>query len=176
MPDRRHLWRGIHDPETVRAGLRIETSPPALAGGQIASTVEITNHGVGHAFPTYVTPRVVVEIGQESTAGKLIADTVDRHLIARDVSLDLSTELDDTRIMPDEVRRYTYQHPRHPQARRLVARITVEPDAFYTEFYRATLRDSSQVKGRASIREALRRTEASPYLLYQAQFDLAFKS
>jgi cytochrome c554/c'-like protein len=173
MPDRRHLWRGIHDPEMVRAGLRIETAPPTVAGGQIASELQITNHGVGHAFPTYVTPHVVVEIGQQAADGKLIPNTVERHLIARDVTLDLTAERADTRIMPDEVRRYAYRRPLHPRARGLVVRITVEPDAFYADFYRATLRDPSLGKGRAALREALRRAEATPYVLYQVQHKIA---
>src|SRR5207249_4863664 len=29
MPDRRHLWRGIHDPEMVRSGLTIDASAGA---------------------------------------------------------------------------------------------------------------------------------------------------
>lgn len=113
--------------------------------------------------------QAVVEIGQQSADGELIPDTIDRHLIARDVTLDLTSERSDTRIMPDEERRYGYQRRLHPRARHLVVRITVEPDAFYADFYRATLRDPTQSRGRGAIREALRRAVASPYVLHQVE-------
>ncbi|WP_164844357.1 multiheme c-type cytochrome [Azoarcus sp. DN11] len=169
MPDRRHLWRGIHDPEMVKSGLGIETSAPAIAGGDVSSELRIANQGVGHAFPTYVTPHVLVEIGQADGHGALVESTVERHLIARDVSLDLTTEHADTRILPDEVRRYSYRGSLHPQAVALAVRIKVEPDAFYADFYRATLRDPDFKKGRAAISQALRHAEQSSYVLYESR-------
>jgi len=166
MPDRRHLWRGIHDPEMVKSGLKIEASRPIVANGQVSANLQITNHGVGHAFPTYVTPRVMVEIGQESRKGKMIPESVERHLIARDVSLDLRTEKSDTRIMPDETRRYGYAKVMYPGAAALTIRIIVEPDAFYADFYRATLDDPEFRIGRKAVSEALRRAEQSPYTMF----------
>ncbi|MGQ0710015.1 MAG: multiheme c-type cytochrome [Rhodoferax sp.] len=172
MPDRRHLWRGIHDPDMVRSGLAIETAAPRIDGGRVWGELRITNQGVGHAFPTYVTPRVRVEIAQADRAGALIAATVQRHLIARDVGVDLAAERSDTRILPDESRRYAYQHPLHPRAVALAVRITVEPDAFYADFYRATLADPDLTQGREPLRQALRRAEQSPYVLYSARQEL----
>jgi len=172
MPDRRHLWRGIHDPEMVKAGLAIETSAPAVSGGRIKAELRIANHGVGHAFPTYVTPHVIVEIGQADESGAPIPDTVERHLIARDVSLDLSVERADTRILPDELRRYGYDRPLAARAARLAVRIRVEPDAFYAEFYRATLRDPGIGKGRQALLRALHDAERSGYVLYESRQDL----
>ena len=63
MPDRRHLWRGIHDPEMVRSGLTItvNTGAPRYRPGETARVVlRVQSTRVGHAFPTYVTPRVVL--------------------------------------------------------------------------------------------------------------------
>jgi len=172
MPQRRHLWRGIHDPEMVKSGLSIRDALVATAAGRVAATLTVANTGVGHDFPTYVTPRVEVEIAQQDRHGKLLATTVERHLIARDVSLDLTVERADTRLMPDERRRYAYDRPLDPRATAVVFRITVSPDAFYADFYRATLRDPSFRQGRAAIRAALRRAEASPYELYNARLPL----
>lgn len=169
MPDRRHLWRGIHDPEMVRSGLGIEFPIPTIMGDRVTARVALINHGTGHAFPTYVTPQVIVEIGQAARDGTLLPATVERHLIARDVSLDLSEERSDTRILPDEVRRYDYNRPRLPGATALVARVRVEPDAFYAEFYRATLRDADFTKGREAILAALRDAERSGYVLYESR-------
>ncbi|MBD5803813.1 hypothetical protein AZOA_32540 [Azoarcus sp. Aa7] len=172
MPDRRHLWRGIHDPDVVRSGLTIEFSQPATAANRVRAELTIASHGIGHAFPTYVTPKVIVEIGQAAGDGTFLPATVERHLIARDVSLDLSEERSDTRILPDEMRRYVYEQPIATGAAALVARIRVEPDAFYAEFYRATLRDAGYTKGRTAIREALRQAERSGYVLYESRRQL----
>ena len=172
MPQRRHLWRGIHDAEMVRSGLDIETALSTRVGGRVGATLVITNTGIGHAFPTYVTPRVVVEIAQEGRNGKMIAATTERHLIVRDVSLDLTRERSDTRLMPDERRVYPYDRPLDPRALSLVFRVTVYPDAFYAEFYRATLRDPALIKGRGMIREALKRATASPYTLHLSHLSL----
>lgn len=172
MPDRRHLWRGIHDPEMTRQGLTIAFSPLASSQSRVAAELAITNSGIGHAFPTYVTPRVTVEIAQEDAAGQRIPGTKQTHRIARDVSADLSKEIADTRILPDETRRYAYRRPRHAKAVALIARIIVEPDHFYANFYRATLRDPAYRQGHATLREALRQAEQSPYLLDQTRLAL----
>ena len=37
MPDRRHLWRGIHDPEMVRAGVTINATEAKLATGSVSA-------------------------------------------------------------------------------------------------------------------------------------------
>jgi hypothetical protein len=167
MPDRRHLWRGIHDPAMTRSGLDISTSVATIADGQVSLGLVIANRGTGHAFPTYVTPHVIVEFAQEDRQGRAIPDTVERHLVARDVSLDLKTERADTRLLPDEVRRYAYDQPRHAGAVAASVRIIVQPDAFYAGFYRALLEDPDFRPGRATIRRALRRAERSAYVLYR---------
>lgn len=172
MPDRRHLWRGIHDPDMVKSGLKIEASQPILDNGQVSASLQITNHGAGHAFPTYVTPHVIVEIGQESRTGKMIPESVERHLIARDVSLDLQTEKADTRIMPDETRRYGYEKQFHSDAVALTVRIIVKPDAFYADFYRATLDNREFQTGRKAISEALRRTGQATYTVFHSRQEM----
>lgn len=174
MPGRRHLWRGIHDVEMVKSGLSIVTTLHA-AEDPLEATLTIINSGVGHAFPTYVTARVLVEIGQEDRHGNLIASTVERHLIARDVTLDLTEEKADTRLKPDETRRYAYARPRHPRATAVVIRITVAPDAFYADFYQAVLQDPAYAAGRAELQEALRQAQSSPYELFIERMILPVK-
>ena len=63
MPDRRHLWRGIHDRDMVRSGLAITLRADKARyrpGDLLHATLVIATPGVGHAFPTYVTPQVRV--------------------------------------------------------------------------------------------------------------------
>src|SRR5947207_165756 len=54
MPDRRHLWRGVHHPEMVRSGVTIDASAGAsrYRPAEIVSvTLTVENTRVGHAFP-----------------------------------------------------------------------------------------------------------------------------
>src|SRR2546428_12701679 len=72
MPERRHLWRGIHDADMVRSGLTITAAAGAARyrpGDAAAVTLRVTSTRVGHAFPTYVTPRVVLSAEMVDGAG-----------------------------------------------------------------------------------------------------------
>ncbi len=169
MPDRRHLWRGIHDPAMARSALTVRAGAFQLESGAIKATWEVANSGAGHYFPTYVTPRVVVYIRQEGRDGAPIAGTLREYTIARHVKGDLSEELADTRLAPHETRVLEYSAKRHPRATHLTLQIQVEPDAFYTELYRSLLRENGAGPGREQIVQALRKSIASRYTLYAEQ-------
>ncbi len=99
MPGRRHLWRGIHDPETVEAGLTARFEAEAGKARFI-----LVNSGVGHAFPTYITPKVTMHAVALDGDGKPMADTKATHVIRRSVA---STPLGwvenfDTRLLPGQ--------------------------------------------------------------------------
>jgi hypothetical protein len=166
MPDRRHLWRGIHDPEMVKAGVTIDVKPARIQSGVVSATLTIRNTGTGHHFPTYVTPKVVAEAYQESAGGQVLKDTLREYIIARQVSPDLSEEIADTRIAPDEQAPLDYRVPLHRDAASLVFRVRVEPDAFYTGFYRSLLAGKQAGKGERLIRQALKDSTASAFTLY----------
>ena len=166
MPERRHLWRGIHDPEMVRSGVEIDATVPELSGQGVAAALTIRNTGVGHYFPTYVTPRVVAEGYQEDASGRMIAGTLVQLVIARQVPLDLSREIADTRVPPDGEARLDYRAQLGRRAAALVFRVRVEPDAFYTGFYESILRDESVGKDAARIRLALEQSRQSGFTFY----------
>ena len=166
MPDRRHLWRGIHDPETVGAGVTIDVKPARIQTGFVSATLTIKNTGTGHYFPTYVTPKVVAEAYQESAGGQVLKDTLREYIIARQVSPDLSEEIADTRIAPDEQALLDYRVPLHRDAASLVYRVRAEPDAFYTGFYRSLLSENQAGRGEQLIRQALKDSTASAFTLY----------
>src|SRR5436309_409258 len=74
MPDRRHLWRGIHDADMVRGGLTITlVETPPHAAGTVAARLVVENSGVGHRFPTYVTPLVLLRAELVDAAGPDLA-------------------------------------------------------------------------------------------------------
>lgn len=166
MPDRRHLWRGIHDPETARSGVTITATPPQYSGGAVSASLTVRNSGTGHMFPTYVTPSVVIEGVQEDAAGKPLQATRMQYIIGRQVKLDLSEEIADTRLAPDQEVTFQYRQPRDPQAKTLRLRVRVLPDEFYSNFYRAMLKIGAG-DGEAMLRKALENSLASAYILYE---------
>lgn len=169
MPDRRHLWRGIHDPEMTRTGVTIDADAPLLAGTRVNGRLRIANTGTGHAFPTYVTPRVTLEIFQADTRARPIAGTLRSHRIARDVAPDLSRELADTRLLPGAETILRYDAPQRRGAVALVYRVRVEPDAFYANFYRDVLRGNGTAADRKMMKQALAEATASEYVLFERQ-------
>jgi hypothetical protein len=166
MPDRRHLWRGIHDAEMVRSGVTIGVVPPRIEAGAVRAALTMRNTGTGHDFPTYVTPKVVIEIFQEDSAGRAVAGTRREYVIARQVPLDLSREIADTRLAAGAQAALDYAVSRQQGAANLVYRVKVEPDAFYTGLYRSLIADGAG-KGEAMIRQALADSLASHYTLFE---------
>ena len=172
MPDRQHLWRGIHDPQTTRAGITIDAVKPTIDSGRILAALSIRNSGTGHHFPTYVTPKVVVEGVQESAQGKILPGTLRQLFIERRITPDLSAELSDTRLAPDETVTFNYRAPLAPGTRTLVLRVRVEPDALYTGLYRDLLASGSTGKGKRLIQQALENSIASQYTLFESRYSL----
>ena len=125
MPDRRHLWRGIHDPEMVASGLT-----PRLSVDTERVRFEITNTGVGHAFPTYVTPKVVMHAVALDAAGAPRLDTLRSHEIARRVQYegDRWIELSDTRLLPGQSAAIELAWEK---SERIKTWLEVVPDDFY---------------------------------------------
>jgi len=172
MPGRRHLWRGIHDPEMVKGGVTITLTvakPSYRPGETLKATLQITNSGVGHSFPTYVTPQVVIRFELLDNDGKPLQATQKEAVIGREVPLDLSRELFDTRIPPGETFAINYAHKVPRAGLRLRATVTVYPDHFYTRFFQANLANGQASKGRAQLQQALKRTQASPFVLFEQE-------
>lgn len=176
MPDRRHLWRGIHDPEMVKQAMTVALAPDAnsyAAGDTMRLTINVTNSGAGHYFPTYVTPKVFVQAHLLDAQGAVLNDTAQEVAIGRDVTLDLTTETYDTRIAPDATRTIDYVQTIPPGAVTLRVQIVVHPDHFYRQFFEAVLADGGGGQGRALLQEAHRKTEASPFTVYERELPLS---
>lgn len=175
MPGRRHLFRGIHDPEMVRSGVSIAFGEVSLADGVLRGSLSVTNSGTGHLLPTYVTPRIFMEIYQANAQGGKIEGTERQHVIARDVSLDLTTEYADTRLAPGATSKLDYARRQLPTAVSLVVEVRVEPDAFYRRFFAALLETELTADSRIRIAEALRESSESAFTLLQERYDITGK-
>ncbi len=177
MPQRRHLWRGIHDPQMTRSGVTItvaETGGASSAGGQAEAVLTVTNSGTGHLFPTYLTPRLVISGRQLDSGGREIGDTMQQMVIGWEVTLDLRREIFDTRIPPGESVVFRYRKIKAPEAHQLLLRVRVEPDYFYERFFRALLEGDSAGEGRELIREAWENARSTPYTLFEERITLRY--
>jgi hypothetical protein len=174
MPDRRHLWRGIHDPEMVRSGVTVDVvteRPRHKSGDEIAARITLTSMQVGHHFPTYVTPRVVLRAALVDATGRELSGSAEERVIARDVSLDLSRELSDTRIPAGGRLMFDYRRRVERAGLSLRVRVTVYPDHFYTRFFESLLA-SGAGQGKADIQKALETTRRSTFELYRRDIPL----
>jgi hypothetical protein len=168
MPDRRHLWRGIHDPAMVRSGLTITVSEAEpSAPGRVDARLVVENSGVGHRFPTYVTPLVIMRGELIDSSGRALPGTRVEHRIAREVTLDLERELSDTRLAPGERAELTYARPLDAGAVAARFSVVVYPDAFYTGFFEALLRQGAG-RGEDDLRRALDDARSSAFTVFEA--------
>jgi hypothetical protein len=171
MPDRQHLWRGIHDPETVRAAIDVDLAIPKVEGDRLRGALVLHSRDVGHAFPTYVTPRVFLALWQEDEDGEELPGTRLEAAIGREI--DFSTqpwsEVFDTRVAPGESVKLDYDVVRDPRAEVLVGRVTVDPDYHYRGVYAALLEGYTDADARSRIEEAYRRTTESSYVLSEVR-------
>jgi hypothetical protein len=161
MPDRRHLWRGIHDPEMVRSGVTIEW---VTEGGEVG--LRITNTGTGHRFPTYATPEVLLRVELLDGDRQPIDGAAAEHSIARRIAYrgGAWVELSDTRLVPDSG--VVVAVPLAPEAKQARASIAVLPDAFYREIFETMLAGMLSDTSRSLLSEARRQAEASPFHIF----------
>jgi hypothetical protein len=171
MPDRRHLWRGIHDPEMVKqavaVALRIKRRA-ARPGEMVEATLTVTNRGAGHMFPTYVTPQVFVRAELVDATGQGVPGTLEEQIIGRGISLDLSRELYDTRIPPQG--NFTFRYSRKAERAGLKVRawVTVYPDYHYVAVFKSII-PLAGPRGRPLLEEALKTAEASHFEIFRAE-------
>jgi hypothetical protein len=175
MPDRRHRWRGIHDPDMVRSGLIITADADAeryRPGDMAVISLRVTSSRVGHAFPTYVTPRVVLSAELIDGAGQLVAGSRREQIIGREVALDLSRELFDTRLAPGKSATLTYRVKVDAPRMRARLSVIVEPDAFYVAFFETLLRQGAG-RGESQIRQALEAARRSPFSVFEREIPIS---
>jgi len=161
MPDRRHEFRGIHDPDMVRKGLAFE-----LAQRGHDAVLAITSKWIGHAFPTYVTPRIIVR-AEAVDAGEKVLRAWQWEIVREVVFDDGWQEKRDTRLMPGERREFVAASA-PAGASRMRFTVRVEPDHFYKGVYRSLLVGDLDVPARALIRKAAADARANDYMLYEA--------
>ncbi len=179
MPERRHLWRGIHDPEMVKKGITVDvdfTQRVYRPGKILQATITVTNSGAGHYFPTYMTPKIFVRGYLINGKGERYPDSLQEAIIGRDATADLSQELYDTRIPPGDSLAITYQETLAEADLQFRVEIVVYPDHFYTRFYESLLERGEAGDGRTLIEEALAHSRTTSFSVYEKTFPLSPKT
>jgi len=159
MPDRKHTFKGIHDKAFTRQGLDIKVEYKAGL-----AALRMTSIKIGHDFPTYVTPKVVVKAVATDKSGDIIKKW--QWEIVREVFYgDGWQEKQDTRLLPGETRLFAAKNaPKH--AVQLEFEVKVIPDQFYKGVYESLLSDSLQEDAKVLIRRALNTAERRDYILF----------
>lgn len=176
MPDGRHTFKGVHDPDMVRSGVEVVArldDPGRPLVGTIAASLALTNTGAAHRMPTYTTPEIKLYIEQLDADGAVIDGTRHEGSVARRVTPNLKKELWDTRLLPGETYTLPYGMRRHAGAVALQARVEVWPDEAYRRFYAVKLRNpENHPKGKAMLEEAMQRATDSRYTLWEQRLPL----
>ncbi len=171
MPDRRHQWRGIHDADMVRQGLRVSLDVLPGAAGQFRAQAELANVGAGHHLPTYLIPEIVATLELLSPGGSVVAE-LGRHVVGRKANLELTEELADTRLASGERVSFSGQIPAPTTSGWTVElRVVVHPGKHYEKLFRGVLGRREPLPDEAArlLRLALARTEGSSYELYRVR-------
>ena len=175
MPDGRHLWKGVHDPEMVRSAMDVvaKLTEPGSWLDPVEATLTVTNVGAGHRLPTYTTPQITLIMEQVDAQGTAIAGTRREAAVGRYVTPNLKEERFDTRLLPGEAHTQPYKVRRHRKAVALVARVECWPDEAYRRFYEIKLRKpENHPKGAAMLEEARKRSIDSRFTVTEERLAL----
>ena len=173
MPQRRHLWRGIHDREWVKGGITFKASLAPMDPSdksKVAARVEVINSTVGHKFPTYITPKVFLRAALIDSAERVLPGTEKQQTIGWDVRFEEGEwkERFDTRIPPGQRLKHRFAWAQPGKADKVRVWLEVQPDHFYhVHFYPAHLRRTDlSTEGRKLIERALDESGKTVYTIY----------
>lgn len=166
MPDRQHLWRGIHDPEMTRRAIAVALSLADLGDGRYQALARVSNSGAGHHFPTYMVPKVDLILTLIDAGGA--RRELGQRVIGWTVDTGITREISDTRIPAGASLdfRQAFAAPRGKDWRvELVVR--VKPGEHYERIYRDSLAraDSLPPAALPQLRLALHEVQAAEYEL-----------
>ncbi len=165
MPDRKHLWRGIHDPEMTRRAIDVKLDLVDLGGGRHEAIATVRNRGAGHHFPTYMVPKVELAFVRRDAGGGRYE--LGSHLIGWQVDTPITREIADTRIPAGTARefRQPFAAPQGDWRVELVVRVL--PAEHYERIYRDSLSRTDQLPATAVplLRRALDEAVAMRYEL-----------
>jgi hypothetical protein len=173
MPDRQHLWRGIHDPDMTRQALAVQLVVNRSAEKSVSVEAILQNRGAGHYFPTYMVPKIelVFSLRQRNSD---VEKVFHRYVIGWQVNVALTAEQFDTRIPAGETVHLQLPSLRLPEADAewdVQLTLDVAPREHYERTFRQSLKNADKLPAQTltALRQALREAEATHYRLLQLQ-------
>ena len=166
MPDGAHLFRGIHDPGTVRNGLSISTQR-----SKTFVDLVVQSTGVGHRFPTYSVARVRLTATLFDSSNRPIPDGEQELVLQRRMSLNNGQwiELSDTRLAPGEsaILR-TPIKTGDVCAAKTAFKVIVDPEWYYhDQVYPSVMDELEDGHARNLLSEAKLKSEERRYVLFE---------
>jgi hypothetical protein len=152
MPQRQHLWHGIHHPDMLRQALTVDLRVVRSGDNALQAQATLRNTGAGHHLPTYMVPKLeclLVLVGPDGRDRGVLA----RHVIGWQIDAALSAEAFDTRLPAGAAVTLRAVLPRQASAESHVElRVVVAPREHYERMFQ-------QVLGRgAALDDTTRRT------------------
>ena len=125
--------------------------------GPQAARYSVTATGVGHRLPTYVTPRLTMQLVALGASGHPVTRAT--YAIQRRVDIGLRKELADTRLRPGETASLSLSWSSQDAVTAVVGSVFVEPDEYHQRFFEA-FTPADRVQRRLVIRaqEAYRKS------------------
>ena len=169
MPDRKHLWRGIHDPEMTRRAVEVTLSLEPAGDGRYEALARVKNSGAGHHFPTYMVPKVELVFYRRDADGG--SQELGRHIIGWQIDTQITREIADTRIPAGETREFRQPFVAPDGGWRVELVMRVLPGEHYERIYRDSLSRAGQLPPAAVplLRKALDEVESAHYELLRIE-------
>lgn len=163
MPNREHSWKGIHNKEFVKNSVGIHTK----LGNNNTIQLRISNDHIGHKFPAYSVPRIIVQIFQ----GK---NLIKKDTIGWELDIFLEKEAYDTRINPgDQITRiYNLDDLNPDHKKEFKIEIWIAPRYHYGKIFKYVYETEENLSEyeRYHIENAMREEKNSWYLIYEKYF------
>ncbi len=176
MPDRAHLFLGIHDLATTRRAFTIEAGLTTVAvDGSYSAEVVLVNSGAGHHAPTYTTPRIEIDVQELGSDGRPTGPRSEPQVIQRLVVLGDGNdrEVFDTRIAAGASRTFRFPGAAHEASAAVRVQIRVLPDFHYEGLFEGLLQTLPEGSEEARlIAEALTQARANHYVLFTEELEL----
>ncbi|RZV40462.1 MAG: hypothetical protein EVJ48_00640 [Candidatus Acidulodesulfobacterium acidiphilum] len=166
-------FKSIYNKNFVLKAVTIRFKIIHINSGNVHAILSLKNSEVGHDFPTYTTPKVILYIGQENFEKEIYQKTVESYIIGWSVSLNLKKQYFDTRLKPFQTAKLIYDRPLVKAAKYLKAWVVVEPESHYVRFFKAFLKIKRLPKIiKTLMSEALKQDLDSKYILWKKQIKL----
>ncbi len=173
MPQRQHLWKGIHDENMTRSALNVQLDVWQAVPGKLDVQAEVTNSGAGHHFPTYLVPEVLLNLEYVDATGQVSG--LAQYVLAWRANLALTGELFDQRLAAGESIRLSGEKYNADSNGSIRLRVRVAPRQHYVRTFESYLKANAETlnpETLALLHQAISEAKAVEYEYIAAQQSL----